>query len=169
MTTAISLTAALGFDPWVENAVSKEASVLSALIRDVSEFPGSLTVGEPRKIAQQALEMVVAEAQVDDWDNAGSRCVELSTYVYASQFLRLLPIGAPLPEVSADTDGEILFEWDFGPRQILTVSVSRDGTLSFASLFGHAKNYGTEPLREGLPLVVSDSLVRFTASAKQER
>lgn len=163
MTTAASLTAALGFDPWIESAVSREASILSGLVREVSEFSGTLTVGEPRRIARQALETVVAAAQVDDWDNAGSACVEPSTYLYASQFLRLLPLTAPMPEIAADTDGEILFEWDLGPRKVLSVSVGRDGTLSFASLFGHAKNYGTEPLREGLPLVVSHSLLRLTA------
>jgi hypothetical protein len=163
MTTAASLTAGFGFDPWVESAVSNEASILSGLIRDASEFSGTLTVGEPRRIAQQALETVVAAAQVDNWDTAGAKCVEPSTYLYASQFLRLLPVTTPPPDIAADTDGEILFEWDLGPRKILTVSVSRDGTLSFASLFGHSKNYGTEPLREGLPLVVSSSLARLTA------
>jgi len=163
MTTAASLTAALGFDPWIESAVSREASILRGLIRDVSEFSGTLTVGEPRKIAQQTLDTVVAAAKVEDWDNAGSLNVERSTYTYASQFLRLLPSTAPVPEITADTDGEILFEWDLGARKVLTVSVGRDGTLSFASLFGYATNYGTEPLREGLPLVVSHSLARLTA------
>src|SRR5437867_1750641 len=163
MTTAASLTAAPGFDPWGESAVSREASILSGLIRDVADFSGTLTVGEPRKIAQQALDTVVAAAQVDDWDNAGSVRVDPSTYLYASQFLRLLPSTAPVPEIAVDTDGEILFEWDLGPRKVLTVSVGRDGTLSFASLFGYATNYGTEALREGLPLVVSGGLARISA------
>ena len=167
MTIAASLTDTFGFDPWIETAVSHEASILSGLIRDVSEFSGTLTVGEPRRIAQQALNSVVASATAEDWHYAGSVGVEPSTYVYASQFLRLLPSTAPLPEIALDTDGEILFEWDFGPRKVLTVSVGRDGTLSFASLFGHATNYGTEPLREDLPLVVLLSLARLSAQTGQ--
>lgn len=166
MTTAASVTTRL--HPWVGRALSDEALILSKEISAASKFQGSIAVGEPRGTAQEALDMVFEQAQVQDWDSAGSAKVEPSTYIYATEFLQLLPTDVPSPEIAADTDGEILFAWDLGPRRILTVSVSRDGTLSFAALFGHKKNYGTEPLREVLPLVVSDSLVRFVTSTNRD-
>ena len=104
-------------------------------------------------------------AQVDDWDGEGSARVEPSTYGYASQFILLLPSTSPLPEIMPDTDGEILFEWDQGHRLVFSVSVGRDGTLTFAGLFGHAKIHGIEHLREALPLAVSDSLGRISFSS----
>lgn len=125
-----------------------------------------MTVGEPKRIVQEALNAAYTAAQVENWDGEGSARVEPSTYVYASQFIWLLPSTAPLPEVTADIDGEILFEWDQGRRRIFSVSVGRDGTLTFAGLFGHNKIHGTEHLREALPMVISDSLTRLSSPSR---
>jgi len=149
---------------WGDRALSDEARVLRRLISAASEFSGSVAVGEPKRAAQEALAAAYRAAQIDGWDGADARGVEPSTYVYADQFLRLLPSSASLPDITVDNDGQILFEWDQGRRQVFSVSVGRDGTLTFAGLFGHTKIYGTEHLREALPLVVSACLERLSAS-----
>jgi hypothetical protein len=95
----------------------------------------------------------------------GSAPVEPSTYAYASQFLQILPANALPPDISVDTDGELLFEWDRGPRQTFSVSVGRDGTLTFAGLLGYRKVHGTEHFREALPLVIADWIQDVTARA----
>jgi hypothetical protein len=146
---------------WADRALSDEAQVLRKLINDASEFSGSVAVGEPRRAAQRALAAAYLAAQVDDWDGSGSRRVEPSTYAYADQFLRLLPNPASLPDITVDSDGEILFEWDQGRRQVFSVSVGRDGTLTYAGLFGHNKTHGTEHFREALPSIISDCLERL--------
>ena len=164
MTIATALaTTGFAFAPWADRALSEEAGVLRRLINEASEFPESITVGEPKRTAQEALDAAYATAQVDDWDGEGSARVEPSTYVYASQFLRLLPSTIPVPDIAADADGEILFEWDLGCRRVFSVSVGRDGTLTFAALFGHTKTHGTEHLHEALPLVISACLERLSA------
>ena len=106
-------------------------------------------------------------AQVEDWDGEESARVEPSTYVYACQFLRLLPSTIPVPEIAADTDGEILFEWDLGRRRVFSVSIGRDGTLTYAALFGHTKTHGTEHFREALPPVISNCFERLVASSRR--
>ncbi len=146
--------------PW--GALSDEARVLRDLFDAASEFSGSVAIGEPKRAAQEALAAACTAAQVDDWDGAGSRRVEPSTYIYADQFLRLLPSSASLPDITVDSDGEILFEWDHGRRQVFSVSVGRDGTLTYAGLFGHTKSHGTEHLHEALPSVISDCLERLS-------
>ena len=146
-----------------DRAVSDEAGVLRQLIREASEFSNSIAVGEPKRAAQEVLAAVFSAAQVDDWDLAGSRRVEPSTYEYAAQFLRLLPISISSPDVAVDNDGEILFEWDQGPRQVFSVSVGMDGTLTYAGLFGHTKSHGTEHAREALPMDISRCLERLSA------
>jgi len=148
---------------WGDRALSEEAQIIRKLITDASEFSGSMAVGEPKRTVQEALDTAYAAAQAENWDGEGSARVEPSTYVYASQFIRLLPSTAPLPDITADTDGEILFEWDQGRRRIFSVSVGRDGTLTFAGLFGHTKIHGTEHLREALPVVISDYLARLSS------
>ena len=165
MTTiaAILPTAGFAFTPGGDRALSEEAQVLRQLIDEASEFPESLTVGEPKRTAQETLDAVYAAAQVEDWDGEGSARVEPSTYVYAKQFLNLLPCGIPIPDIAADTDGEILLEWNFGRRWIFSVSIGRDGTLTYAGLFGHNKTHGTEHFSEALPVVISDCFARLSA------
>ena len=94
--------------PWADRALSDEAWDLRRLFTDASEFPGSVAVGEPKRGAQEALVVACTAAQVDDWDGAGSRRVEPSTYIYADQFLRLLPSSASLPEPVPS--GAVVFE-----------------------------------------------------------
>jgi len=159
MTVAATLPiTAFAVTPWADRALSDEARVLLKLISAASEFSGSVAVGEPRRVAREALDAAYTAAQVEDWDGEGSSRVEPSTYAYADQFLQLLPSSVSLPEITVDSDGEILFEWDRGRRQVFSVSVGRDGTLTFAGLFGHSKIHGTEHLREALPSIISDCL-----------
>jgi len=164
MTIAAALpTTGFAFTPRADRALSEEAGILRRLIDAAAEFSGSITVGEPKRAAQEALDAAYVTAQVENWDGEGSARVEPGTYVYASQFLRLLPSTIPVPDIAADTDGEILFEWDLGCRRVFTVSVGRDGTLTFAALFGYTKTHGTAHLHEALPLVISACLERLSA------
>jgi len=166
MTIAAALpTTGFAFNPWADRALSEDARALRGLIDEASEFSESITIGEPKRATQEALDAAYATAQVEDWDGEGSATVEPSTYIYASQFLRLLPGTIPVPKIAVDTDGEILFEWDCGRRRVFSVSVGRDGTLTFAALIGHTKTHGTEHLREALPLVISDCFERLVASS----
>lgn len=149
--------------PWCHRALSDEAGDLCRLFRDATEFSGSIAFGEPKRAAREDLLSAYIAAQVEDWDNEGARRAEPSTFIYADQFLRLLPSSGFLPEITVDRDGEILFEWDQGPRQVFSVSIGRDGTLTFAGLFGHNKIHGTEHLSEALPSVIAECLERVSA------
>jgi hypothetical protein len=115
-----------------------------------------------------ALEAAYQGARDDNWDGAGSRRVEHSTYKYALQFLQLLQgfsCRIALPDITADTDGEILFDWDEGRRRVFAVSVGRDGTLTFAGLFGHNKSHGREPFYGALPKAIESGLERLSMYA----
>jgi hypothetical protein len=151
--------------PWSDRGLSEEARLILEITIAVADFPESLAVGEPKRSAQESLDVAFAKAQEDDWDEMGSAHVEPSTYAYATQLLRMLPTSTPTPDISIDVDGEILFEWDYGPRHVFSISIGRDGTLTYAGLFGYTKTHGTEHFREALPLVIYDCLSRVTTSA----
>ena len=110
-----------------------------------------------------ALESAYLAARDDNWDGAGSKRVEHSTYGYAQQFLQFIPNNMALPDIVADPDGEILFEWDYGPRQVFSVSIGRDGMLSYAGLFDRNKVHGRVPFVGALP---SDILNSFELLSK---
>jgi len=148
-----------------DRAVSGDARALRKLILDVSDFSHSVALGEPKRAVHRALDVAFVRSFTQASAERGSRAVEPSTYVYSDMFLRLLPSDVTLPDIIVDTDGEILFEWDLGPRQLFSVSVGRDATLTFAGLWGLTKVHGTEHLQEALPLVISDWLARFSTVA----
>ena len=137
-------------------AISDEADKLRGLIFHAIEFQNSVTIGEPWRESLMALEEAFEQAREDGWDGYGASRAEYPSYEYAYTFLCMLPAGHHPPDISVDPDGEISFEWDFGPRQIFSVSVGRDGSLTYAGLYGWSKAHGVEHLGETIP----ESIVR---------
>jgi len=165
MTTAIALPiSTFPACQQINFGLSEEAGEIRRLITAASEFPGSITIGEPKRISKNALKAVYTVAQTENWDGEGAAKVEPSTRDYAEQFLDALPSSIPVPEIVADIDGEILFEWNQGRRQNLSISVGRDGTLTFAGLFGYEKTHGVRYLQEGLPAAIAECLSRLSPS-----
>jgi len=78
--------------------------------------------------------------------------VDSDTVNAAELFAFLLPRFVPLPEVSADPDGEISFDW-LGPSgKMFSVSVNKQNRLAYAGWFGeNSRNHGIEQLAESCP------------------
>jgi hypothetical protein len=107
---------------------------------------------------------VWVDASLDGWDGYGATAVSPATYGNALAFLEALPTTTPVPDVVPELDGEIAFEWDYGPRRILSVSVGPNGVLSYAALYGHtSRMHGTEKLIDRLPTVIAMCLNRLIA------
>ncbi|MGH7824983.1 MAG: hypothetical protein ACREQ7_07375 [Candidatus Binatia bacterium] len=157
MTVAALPITELYFSPTVDRGVSQEAKILQELFSLRQNSPRSVTIEEPKRAAQEALNAAITENDEVE--------VEPSTIDYAEQFLRLVPMDMSIPEIEVDSDGEIMLEWDQDRRCVFSVSVGRDGTLSFAGLFGHNPIHGTEDLRETLPDIIADCFKRLVAPA----
>lgn len=96
------------------------------------------------KKAFEELCEVADQCREHGWDGYSALPITQETYQVAYRFLESLPLGTPLPDVSAEPDGHITFEWYASPRRVLSVSVSSQGDLHYSALIGHSKNYGTE-------------------------
>ena len=152
--------------PSMDRGLSDDARRLRDLVETFFEdLENSISLGERRRSAQLALAQAFAEARDQDWDGVGSAAAEPSTYAYASQFLDLLPSTVPMPDVFADRDGEICFEWDRDARWVFTVCVGRDGTLTYSGLYGYNKSHGVEHLGETLPQIISTNVERVTSNS----
>ena len=110
-----------------------------------------------------ALRDTAEEASRSNWDGYGAPAVSDATVAQGLAFLDLLPSTVPPPEVSAHPDGEVAFEWWQGPHRVLTVSVNETGRLSYAAMFGAARQHGTEYLLEELPDPLLQALRRLYA------
>jgi hypothetical protein len=108
------------------------------------------TYGLPRRIeALTDLRELSAECSLPNWDGEGAAPVSDAVCKRAEHFLRSLPPEIPSPEVVAEPDGEIAFEWHLTPRRVFSVSISSGGRLSYAGLFGDGKTHGTEQYAAG--------------------
>lgn len=149
--------------------VSAEADTIrhlfDALFRDRLE---SITLGDAYREAVEALWDVFQESSEENWDGYGARIVDAITYVHAKNFLEALPTTLPGPQVSAEPDGEISFEWYIGPRWVFSISVGRENELTYAGLFGRSTAHGTEYFTDGLPKPIAENLDRlFSQEAEQ--
>ena len=86
-----------------------------------------------------------------DWDGYDACCVLEKTFRNAQNVIEALPINIPLPSCGAECDGHLTLEWYQNPCWILSVSVSPEGFLYYAALFGDKSIKGKEYFDGELP------------------
>jgi len=91
------------------------------------------------------------ECAAPGWDGYGAAPVHPLSVVLARRFLEVLPLGFEAPSIGAEPDGQVTLEWYRSPNRILSISLSPEGELHYASLFGASKQYGSEPFSGGIP------------------
>lgn len=133
---------------------------LTNVANPTSEHSPSITQWRQEQAIVEALRDTFVQAFGQGWDGYDAAPVSAATLSYAWQFLGDLPSDVVPPEIGADTDGDISLDWDFGPRNIFSVRVGRDGTLHYAGLFGHETYYGSAILRQGIPKPVAEGIKR---------
>jgi hypothetical protein len=116
-----------------------------------------------------ALKEVRAEASEEGWDGYGAAPLNPLAYYFAHVFLNALPTTAPAPEVAADPDGEIAFDWLFGERKALSVSIGPTGRCTFAWMLGLSTHRGTEWIEDEIPASIVFALGQLARSASTTR
>lgn len=91
-----------------------------------------------------ALESLMLDCGNADWDGYAGIAVSMDAYHAAKRFIGCLPVDIPQPELTADPDGHVTFEWWQSSRYTLLVSVRPDDTLDYAALIGASKAHGAE-------------------------
>lgn len=147
------------------NRAISERSESSVLLVEEPLLQGDVTpsvsVDEKNRGQLEVLREVYEEASLRDWDGHGAEPVSRATLAQALAFLDILPSTSPSPDLSAHPDGELAFEWYLGRGRVLSVSVNEAGRLSYAALFGHSTQHGTEFLLDGLPEAIALALRRL--------
>ena len=144
-----------------DRAVSPEAQRSRLVRKFVGHETPSVSVDQAYAECLRALREAFEEASRPNWDAYGAPAVSDATLAQALAFLDVLPSMLLGPEISPHPDGELAFEWSFGPGRLLTVSVNESGRLSYAALFGRARLYGTEFCLDTLPEPIALALRRL--------
>jgi hypothetical protein len=146
---------------------SPSARLLSQLCEEIRKhLLTSLAVSWTTESALSELNEIRVAAANAGWDGYGAKAVNFDAYLQARRFLESLPTTAPPPEVSADPDGEISFDWVFGPRKALTLSIGANGRCSYAWIRGRRTSHGTEWLDDEVPANILGALAQLVRDAQ---
>lgn len=133
-------------------------------IHGVAYKPAEVKIDFPALVG---LDAVYEHAKYVDWDGEGALAVSIEAYRHARAFLYFLPRAAGIPEISAEADGRISFEW-FGPiGKRFSVSIGADRAIPYAAFYGHEEvdcvKYGVERFDgEGVPKEIINSIGRLS-------
>ena len=146
----------------VSYGVSESAVELRKETEELKEhFAESITFGEQLSKMLEGLLKAKEMHSMDNWDGYGARAVDGQAYGNAVRFALSLPSDVPNPEIGVDPDGEVVFEWYEGRRQVFSVSVGSRSELTYAGLYGINKSWGVEYFQEDIPNIVIENVYRL--------
>ncbi len=120
------------------------------------DFTGKNIFGE--------LEKIFEECSSEGWDGERARTISKEVLQNARTFLESFPPDIELPQIAAEPDGAISFEWYRSPEEVISVSVNSEGEIYYAAIIGARRNHGKDPVRFG----VSDNLVALIEEVTEE-
>jgi hypothetical protein len=116
---------------------------------------------------KRQIDEVALECNAAGWDGYGAKTVTVAAVADACAFADALDSGLPGPEVGAEPDGVLTFEWYRSTRQTLSVSVHANGILHYAALFGPERICGTEVFQARMPQVLNELITRIEQRAAE--
>jgi hypothetical protein len=96
------------------------------------------------KSFEDELIQVWRNCSAPNWDGDDAIAVSLDSFKAAYRFIQALPLGCSSPSIGAEPDGHITLEWYKHPYWVLSVSISPEGMLYYAALFGNRNISGSE-------------------------
>ncbi len=134
--------------------------------RQFAQFWGALhnvISVQPRILAIRHLTELYRQCSQENWDGEEAMAISEQTYQEGLKFLGALPLSIKVPELVAEPNGAIGFEWRRGPNAIFVASVMGIQKISFAGLFGPgARAHGTEDFVDSIPGTIIANLQRLS-------
>jgi hypothetical protein len=97
----------------------------------------------------------------DNWDGECARRISPEAVQAARRFIHALPGAYPPPQVLADPDGWLAFEWYAAPGRSLFVSVDPDYQVHYAAESGASRQHGRCPFFGEFPQEIAQELSRL--------
>ena len=141
--------------PLYDDAVSLAAISLRDRLAEATA-PGTSVAVTPATMLRDAL-IAAIRIPATDGDVMPSPEVVRRAFMFA----RSIPVDASRPEIVIESDGEIAFDWDYGRRRVLSVSIGEGPMLRFATLIGAEPVSGRVPYAGVFPQTVAYFLRRL--------
>ena len=138
-----------------------DACIVAGLLNEArdSQFE-TVTFGYSQNNMIIQLNDIFSECSSEGWDGYGAAPVTQETKANARLLIDSMPFYMLPPEIGAEPDGHLTFEWYRNPRCLISVSISPEGDLHYAALIGASRYFGTEPFLGEIPLIIRDIINR---------
>ena len=102
-----------------------------------------------------------------DWDGYGAKPVNELTFNFAVGFLYALPSTTAIPDVTAEPDGDIAFDWQNGENRCFSVSINEHGALTCVGMFGSSSTRAVEYFSGHVSNAILGSIKRVFENTRQ--
>ncbi len=154
--------------PHMENsAISREADdIRRATEKILVTVENSQGLFGDKLEAIEALKSLAYECSEEGWDGYGALPINDGAFQVTKQFIRALPAGFPMPEISCEPDGMISLDWINGKNRILSLSVGNKNRIAFAWLDGIDKGHAVAGFNgHEISNRILDEITRITTNA----
>ena len=149
-------------------AFFRENRALSADARDIEasylgcfeDYSQSITYQKPFDEIKEYWNEIIENCSDVNWNGYAAEPFDNDSFLVAAKFINLLPDNIQRPEITADSDGEVVLEWFNGPGRMFSISFGRKGVLSYAGIFGINKTHGKEYFESGIPSNILEKIKR---------
>ena len=125
------------------SAISPEASeVAKAASAIIAASERSQALFGQKATLLSALTLMADECGESDWNGEGAQAIEPTVIRRASEFIRAMPEGVPLPEIAPAPDGSIILDWALSKRRVFSLSIGETDCLAYVWLDGTDKGHG---------------------------
>jgi hypothetical protein len=122
------------------------------------------TLKETRSIGAQAVLDDLYQLAVDcaepDWNGYGASPLNARSFRDAEALIHALPMDSAGASLGATSKGWVTLQWGRTQRWTLSLIITDDGWIHWASLFGTSRDHGTVPFQGFIPRDLVDRIQR---------
>ena len=123
---------------------SQSLTLTLVVLPAAASVPPRLTPDQ-QETCKGAIRSLLTSAGEQNWDGEGADPVTKNTVAYAMGLVKELPCGVGLPEIYADREGNIEFDWHLDNGTMFTISVGKTEDIAVSGLYnGEAKLTGMQ-------------------------
>lgn len=101
---------------------------------------------------------ILHECSTEGWDNYGAKPISSGVVHEIFKFVDLLPLDITMPDVVPEPSGDIGLQWQKSKGQILSLTITPEGVISYAYIFGPNEGCGHLQFFDELPKMIANML-----------
>jgi hypothetical protein len=146
----------------ISGVLSQDALILSKTIEDLNDYlRESITQRNPKDMLFEKIYNVYISALYKNWDGYGGRAITQDTYKEALKLASFLPSFIQNPDIDAESDGCLAFEWYKDRNNNFSLTVYGQQKIIFNGFLGADVLSGNCLLLNYLPEEIENYLIRL--------